>query len=571
MTNQEIAKTFWRLADLMEIKGDNPFKINSFRKAARVLENITEDIESICQEGRLQKVPGIGKGIAERISQLVNTGQCQDYEELKKTIPSGLLEVLSIPEVGPKTVQLVWKKLNITTLNQLEEAVKKHKLRDLFRMGEKTEKNILRGIEFLSRRKGRLLLGDAYPLAEQVVNALKGHPQVQKISPAGSLRRYKETIGDIDILVTSSHPQEVMDTFVALPQVKEVLARGPTKSSVLTNLNIQMDLRVVEKESFGAALQYFTGSKEHNIKLREMARGKGLKISEYGVFKGEKKKVAGGEEEEVYAALNLPWIPPELRENLGEIEAAKGGRLPQLVELSELKGDLHIHSNFSDGACSLLELVEKAKKKGYQYIAVTDHSQSLKIASGLSEERLLKQIEEIKKINKRLFNFKILSGAEVDIKADGSLDYPDEVLRRLDLVAAAVHLGFKQTKEAMTERIIKAMRNENVDVIAHPTGRLINQRDEYKLDLERLFEVAKETKTALEINAYPERLDLRDIHCKRAKEYGVKLTISTDAHQESQLDFIKYGVATARRGWLEKEDILNTKDVEELLRWLKGR
>lgn len=555
----------------MEIKGDNPFKISSFRKAARVLENITEDVESIYREGKLQKVPGIGKGIAERIGQLVNTGQCQDYEELKKTIPSGLLEILSIPEVGPKTVQLVWKKLNITTLNQLEEAVKKHKLRDLFRMGEKTEKNILRGIEFLSRRKGRLLLGDAYPLAEQVVSALKKHPQVQKISPCGSLRRYKETIGDIDILVTSSHPQEVMDAFVGLPQVKEVLARGPTKSSVLTNLDIQMDLRVVEKESFGAALQYFTGSKEHNIKLREMAIGKGLKISEYGVFKGEKKRIAGREEEEVYAALNLPWIPPELRENLGEVEAAKRGRLPQLVELGDLKGDLHIHSNFSDGASSLLELVEEARKKGYQYIAVTDHSQSLKIAKGLSEQSLLLQIEEIKKINKRLSNFKILSGTEVDIKADGSLDYPDEVLRKLDLVVAAVHSGFKQTKEAMTERIIKAMRNENVDVIAHPTGRLINQRDEYKVDLERLLEAAKETKTALEINAYPERLDLRDIHCKRAKEYGVKLVISTDAHQESQLDFIKYGVATARRGWLEKEDILNTKDVEELLRWLKKK
>lgn len=555
----------------MEIKGDNPFKINSFRKAARVLENITEDVESIYREGKLQGVPGIGKGIAERIGQLVNTGQCQDYEELKKTIPSGLLEILSIPEVGPKTVQLVWKKLNITTLNQLEEAVKKHKLRDLFRMGEKTEKNILRGIEFLSRRKGRLLLGDAYPLAEQVVSALKGHPQVQKISPCGSLRRYKETIGDIDILVTSSHPQEVMDAFVGLPQVKEVLAHGPTKSSVLTNLDIQMDLRVVEKESFGAALQYFTGSKEHNIKLREMARGKGLKISEYGVFKGEKKRIAGREEEEVYAALNLPWIPPELRENLGEVEAAKRGRLPQLVELGDLKGDLHIHSNFSDGASSLLELVEEARKKGYQYIAVTDHSQSLKIAKGLSEQKLLKQIEEIKKINKRLSNFKILSGTEVDIKADGSLDYSNEVLRKLDLVVAAVHSGFKQTKEAMTERIIKAMRNENVDVIAHPTGRLINQRDEYKVDLERLLEAAKETKTVLEINAYPERLDLRDIHCKRAKEYGVKLVISTDAHQESQLDFIKYGVATARRGWLEKEDILNTKDVEELLRWLKKK
>jgi DNA polymerase (family 10) len=471
--------------------------------------------------------------------------------------------MLSIPEVGPKTVQLVYKELGITNISELEKAAREGKIRNLFRMGEKTEKNILKGIEFLKRSKGRILLGDALPFAEKIINILKELKEVEKISPAGSLRRGKETIGDLDILITSSKPKKVMEKFIKLPFVKEIIAFGETKSSILTDIDLQVDLRVVENESFGAALQYFTGSKEHNIALRELAIKKNLKINEYGVFKGE-EKISGEREEDVYEILGLKFIQPEMRENWGEIEIAKEGKLPELINLNDIKGDLQVHSDWSDGSYSIEELAEQAIKKGYQYLAITDHCGSLKVAGALDREDILKQIEYIQNLNRKFKNFYILTGIEVNIKPDGSLDMEDEILKKLEIVIAGVHTKFKQTKEEMTERIIRAMKNPNVDMIAHPSGRVLGEREPYEVDWEKIFKVAKETGTILEINSYPKRLDLKDIYVKRAKESGIKIAINTDAHHSGQLDFIQYGVITARRGWLEKKDVINTYSLPEL-------
>lgn len=568
MNNQEIARILNTLADLMEIKDENPFRINSIRKAARNIESLTEDIQELYNDEKLNTIPGIGKGISERIEQILKTGTTEDLEKLQKEFPDGVLEMLSIPEVGPKTVQLIYKELGITNISDLEKAAKEGKVRKLFRMGEKTEENILKGIEFLKRSKGRILLGDALPLCGKIVSILKELKEVKKISPAGSLRRCKETIGDLDILITSKKPKKVMEKFVKLPFVKEVMAVGDTKSSIITDIDLQVDLRVVEDKSFGAALQYFTGSKEHNIALRELAIKKNLKINEYGVFKKD-KKIAGKTEEEVYKILGLKFILPEMRENWGEIELAKENRLPDLIKLSDIKGDLQVHSDWSDGSYSIEELAEQAMKKGYKYLAITDHCGSLKIAGALGKEEIQKQIEYIKKLNTKFKNFSILSGTEVNIRPDGTLDMEDEILAELDIVIAAVHSKFKQTKEEMTERIIRAMRNPNVDIVAHPSGRVIGEREPYELDWEKIFRVAEETGTIIEINSYPKRLDLKDIHAKRAKELGVKIAINTDAHHPGQLDFIYYGVTTARRAWLEKKDVVNTYPLEELRKFLK--
>lgn len=568
MNNQQIAKILNTLADLLEIKQENPFRINSIRKAARNIESLTEDVETLYKEGKLDKIPGIGKGISERIEQILKTGTTKDLEELKKEFPEGIVEMLSIPEVGPKTVQLVYKELGITTISELEKAAREGKIRKLFRMGEKTEENILKGIEFLKRSRGRVLLGDALPVAEKIINILKELKEVKKISPAGSLRRGKETVGDLDILITSNSPEKVMEKFVKLPFVKEVLAYGETKSSILTEIDLQVDLRVVADESFGAALQYFTGSKDHNIALRELAIKKNLKINEYGVFKKE-EKIAGETEEEVYRILGLKFIPPEMRENWGEIELSREGKLPDLIELTDIKGDLQVHSNWSDGSYSIEELVEQAIKKGYEYLAITDHCGSLKVAGALDREDILRQIEYIKNLNNKFKNFHIFTGIEVNIKPDGTLDMDEEILKKLDIVIAAVHTKFKQTKEEMTLRIIRAMQNPYVDIIAHPTGRVLGEREPYEVDMEKILKVAKETNTTLEINSYPKRLDLKDIYVKRAKELGVKIAINTDAHHSGQLDFIYYGVITARRGWLERKDVINTYSASELKKFLK--
>ncbi|MBA7699543.1 DNA polymerase/3'-5' exonuclease PolX [subsurface metagenome] len=439
-------------------------------------------------------------------------------------------------------------------------------------MGEKTETNILRGIELYKRRKERFLLGLALPLAEEIIENLSRLEETNKISFAGSLRRKKETIGDIDILVTSQKPEKIMKTFTSLPHVREILAEGPTKSSVITKDDIHIDVRVVEPISFGAALQYFTGSKAHNIRLRELAAKRGLKINEYGVFDVKTdRRIAGEREEEIYQILNLPFIPPELREDRGEIKAAQENKLPELIKYSQIRGDLHLHTKWSDGANTIKQMAEAAKKRGYKYIAITEHSQSLKFAGGLTEERLREQIELIQRLNRELNDFTILTGIEVDIKSDGSLDFSDEILSKLDVVVAAIHSGFKQESKIITERIIKAMQNRFVSIIAHPTGRLIGYRESYQVDINKIMDVAAETGTILEINAYPERLDLNDIYCRMAKEKGVQLVIETDAHSINGLEFMNLGVDVARRGWLEEKDIVNALPLDKLLKRLKRK
>ena len=572
MKNLELSRIFEQIAKILKIKGENLFKIRAYEKITLVLENLPIDIETIYHQGGLNNIPGVGAGIAQKIEEFLTTGKLEYYEKLKETIPSGVIELLDISEVGPKTAKLLYEELGVDNIEKLEKAVRQHQIKDLPGMGEKSETNILRGIELYKRRKERFLLGRALPLAEEIVESLSQLKETNKISFAGSLRRKKETIGDIDILVTSQNPEKIMKTFTSLPQVREVLAEGPTKSSVITRDDIHVDVRVVEPISFGAALQYFTGSKAHNIKLRELALKRGLKINEYGVFAVESgNRIAGETEEEVYQALNLPFIPPELREDRGEIEAAQENKLPQLVEYSQIKGDLHLHTKWSDGAHTIRQMAEAAQKRGYKYIAITDHSQSLKFAGGLTEERLREQVEEIQKLNQELDDFTVLTGIEVDIKSDGSLDFSDEILSKLDVVIAAIHSGFKQESKVITARIIKAMQNRLVNIIAHPTGRLIGYRESYQVDINEMIKVASEIGTILEINAYPERLDLNDVYCWMAKDRGVQLAIETDAHSVDGLEFMNLGVDVARRGWLEEKDIINTLPFDKLLKRLKNK
>ncbi len=571
MKNFQIAQIFNQTADLLEIKEENPFKIRAYRRAAQNLESLTENLESLAQEDRLQEIPGIGKDLAERIKEFLSKGKISAFEELRKSIPEGVMRMLEIPGVGPKTARMLYENAGIKTIEELEKKARQHKLSGLPGLKDKTEENIIRGIELLKKGRERMILGVALPLAESIIEGLKELSEVKRISYAGSLRRMKETIRDIDILVTSTHPEKVMGYFVKLPQAKEILARGETKSSILTPEKIQVDLRVVEPESFGSCLLYFTGSKQHNIHLRTMAQKRGLKISEYGVFdeKTNKNLARQKEEEDIYKILKLSYIPPELREDLGEIEAAEKGELPDLVELKDIKGDFHVHSNWSDGAHSLEELAREGERRGYQYIAITDHSQSLGIAHGLNEERLLRQIEEIKKINQRLKNFRLLCGTEVDIRKDGSLDLDKKVLEKLDIVIAALHSGFKQPREELTRRVIRALGTGLVTIFAHPSGRLLGEREAYELDYGTIFKAAKKTKTCLEINSYPQRLDLTDINCRAAKNQGLLLAIGTDAHTLSQMDSLRLGVAVARRGWLSQRDLLNTLSLKELLKKLK--
>lgn len=572
MKNLELSRIFEQIAKILKIKGENPFKIRAYEKITSVLENLPIDVETIYHQGGLSNIPGVGTGITKKIEEFLTTGKLEYYEKMKETIPSGVIELLDISEVGPKTARLLYEELGVDNIGKLEKAVKGHRIKGLPGMGEKSEDNILRGIELFKRRKERVLLGTALPLAEEIVGSLRQLKETSKISFAGSLRRKKETIGDIDILVTSQKPEKIMKTFTSLPQVREILAEGPTKSSVITKDDIHVDVRVVEPISFGAALQYFTGSKAHNIKLRELAVKRSLKINEYGVFDVKTdRRVAGEREEEIYQILNLPFIPPELREDRGEIEAAQENKLPELIKFSQIRGDLHLHTKWSDGANTIKQMAEAAKKRGYKYIAITEHSQSLKFAGGLTEERLKEQIEEIQKLNQEFDGFTILTGIEVDIKSDGSLDYPDEILSRLDVVIAAIHSGFKQESKIITERLVGAMQNRFVSIIAHPTGRLIGYRESYQVDINKMMNIAAETGTILEINAYPERLDLNDVYCRMAKEKGIQLAIETDAHSIDGLEFMNLGVDVARRGWLEEKDIINTLPLDKLVKRLKNK
>jgi len=572
LKNLELSRIFEQIARMLKIKGENPFKIRAYEKITLVLENLPIDIEKIYHQGGLNNIPGVGEGIAKKIEEFLTTGKLEYYEKLKETIPDGVVKLIDILEVGPKTAKLLYEELGVDNIEKLEKAIRQHQIKDLPGMGEKSETNILRGIGLYKRRKERVLLGTALPLAEEIVENLRQLKETDKINFAGSLRRKKETIGDIDILVTSQKPEKIMKTFTSLPHVREILAEGPTKSSVITKDDIHIDVRVVEPISFGAALQYFTGSKAHNIKLRELAIKMGLKINEYGVFDSKNgQRIAGKKEEEVYRILDLPFIPPELREDRGEIKAAQENRLPELIKYSQIRGDLHLHTKWSDGAHTIKQMAEAAKKRGYKYIAITDHSQSLKFAGGLTEERLKEQVELIKRLNQELKDFTILSGIEVDIKSDGSLDFSDEILGKLDVVIAAIHSGFKQESKIITERLVGAMQNRFVSIIAHPTGRLIGYRESYQVDIDKIMGMAAKTGTILEINAYPERLDLNDVHCRMAKDRGVQLAIETDAHSIDGLEFMNLGVDVARRGWLEEKDIINTLPLDKLLKRLKNK
>ncbi len=571
MKNQEIAKIFNDIADMLEIKGENPFRIRAYRRAAMNIEGLAKDVSDMPKE-ELVKIPGIGQDLAGKIEEYIKTGKLNFYENLKKDVPESLSNLLSVPGLGPKTAKVLYEKLKIKDIDELERLAKEHKLSGLPGIKEKTEENILKGIEMLKRGIERQPLGKVLPLANDIYEHLKKKAPLDKISLAGSIRRWKDTIKDIDILATSKDPKAVMDVFVHLPHVKEVLMRGPTKSSIVTNEGIQVDLRVVAEESFGAALAYFTGSKAHNIRLREMALKAGLKINEYGIFREkDNKKIGGEKEEDIYRILGLPYIPPELREDAGEIEAALENRLPVLIELKDIKGDLHVHTKLSDGSHDFDELIKAAIERGYEYIAITDHSKGLGIARGLTVEKLLDEKKEIESINKKLKGFRLISGTEVDIRSNGEMDFPDEVLKRLDIVVASIHSGFRQGKDKIMKRLISAMKNPYVSIIAHPTGRLIGERDPYDIDIEELLKVAKETGTAIEINAYPLRLDLNDVYVKKAKEMEVPIVISTDTHLISQFDYMAYGVSIARRGWLERKDVLNTLPYNLLLEKLKKK
>ena len=569
MKNQQIAKIFSEIADLLELKGESVFRIRAYRRAAQNIDGLSKDVATLTDKD-LTAIPGIGPDLAGKIKEFIASGKVAKHEVLKKEIPAGVLELLRIPGLGPKTARMLYDTKQIKSIHELEALAREGKLAGLPGIQKKTEENILKGIELVQRGEDRRPLGKVLPLVEDIIRRVQDGAPVDKIVVAGSIRRWRETVKDIDILTTSKQPQKVMNVFVKLPHVGRVLMQGPTKSSIVTDDGIQVDLRVVEEGSFGAALQYFTGSKQHNIKLREMAVRAGLKINEYGVFKGpEEKKVGGKTEEEVYKALNLPYIPPELREDQGEIDAALKGALPELIMLEDIKGDLHVHTKWSDGSHDLDAVIEAARGKGYQYVAITDHTRGLGVAHGLDEARLAEQVKLIDEANRKHTGFKVLKGTEIDIRADGSLDLRDEILAGLDIVVASIHSGFRQPQEQITSRLLAAIRNPNVSVIAHPTGRLIGERDAYAVDMEAVLKEAAKFGVAMEINSYPLRLDLNDSHIRLAKQYGVPLVISTDMHVTTQFDFMTYGVSIARRGWVEKKDVLNALPCEQLMKRLR--
>lgn len=572
MKNQEIAKIFTNLATYLYM--DNvPFKPWAYERAAMALESLPTDVQDIYKkEGLkgLEAIIGIGKGIALRIEEYLKTGKVRDYEGYKKKMPVDLDELMSVEGIGPKMVRDLWKFLKIKDLKDLEKAAKRGNIRKLPNFGEKTEQNILQSIKFIKRSKGRWLLGDIVPYAEEYLNVLKNSGLVKEAEIAGSLRRMKETAGDIDILVTSKNPQKAIDYFLSKIKYNKLWGKGQTKVSVHTIQGFDVDVRVLPEDTFGAGLQYFTGSKEHNVKLRTYAAQKGFKVSEYGVFRG-KKRIACKTEEEVYKVLGMPYIEPELREDTGEIEAALSGKLPKIIPYGSLKGDLQIQTDWTDGENTILEMAKEAKKQGLEYIAITDHTKDLAMTGGCDEKKLLRQMAEIDRVNKIISGIRILKGAEVNIRKDGTLDISDEALAKLDVVGASVHSNFKMSRKDMTERILRTMRNPHVDILFHPTGRSMPKRDSYDIDIDAVIEEAKKTDTILEINAQPRRLDLKDIHIRKAKEAGARMVIDSDAHSIEQLQFLKYGIAQARRGWAEARDIVNTLPLEKCLKLFKNR
>lgn len=563
--NEEVALLLDNIAELLMLKNENPYRIRAYTTAAQNIRALDVDIEELARQGRLDEIPGVGKALAAKIEEYLQTGKLQYYEELKREVPIQAVDLLEVPGIGPARAHLLYEKLGITTIQELLQAAQEHKLRDLPGFGEKLEERIAREAARLMQRTKRLLLGIALPVAEDVVAALRGIPAVKAIDPAGSLRRMKETIGDIDILVGTDDPEAVVDAFIHLPIVKEVLAVGPTRPSILTREDLQVDLRVVAPDEYGSALLYFTGSKEHNIALRTYVQERGWKLSEYGLFDENGTRLASRTEEEIYRLLDMDWIPPELRENRGEIQAAREHRLPKLVEQQEIRGDLHAHTDWSDGHDSLERMVQAAIARGYEYLVISDHSPSLTVARGLTVERLRAQRELIREVNERVAPFRILQGAEVNIQSDGTLDYPDEVLAELDVVIVSVHSAFDMPIERMTERVIRALANPHVDILGHPTGRLLNSRLPYEIDLDAVLDAAAEYGVAIEINGQPDRLDLPDVWVQRAINRGILIACTSDAHSTRQLDNMRWSIAMARRGWAESRHVLNTRSLPELL------
>ena len=567
--NADIANVFEEIADLLEIENANPFRVRAYRNAARQLQGMGVPAADMVAKGEdLTELPGIGDDLAAKIEEIVETGKCQFLEKLRQKTPPTITELLKIPGLGPKRVRALYHELDVHTLEQLARAARDGRIRKLPGFGEKTEQTILEAISAHVEKQARFKLAVAAQYAEPLRKYLEKISGVKQAVLAGSYRRFKETVGDIDILVTAGNTENVMDRFVTYDEVKDVLAKGSTRATVILKSGLQVDVRVVNEDCFGAALQYFTGSKSHNIEIRRLAQERGLKISEYGVFKGE-RRIAGDTEESVYRSVGLPWIPPELRENRGEIEAARAGKLPTLVEFADLKGDLHAHTQASDGHHTLREMADAARQHGFEYLAITEHSRRLTVAHGLDPQQLRKQMNEIDKLNGQLKNITILKGIEVDILEDGALDLPDDVLSECDLVVGAVHSKFNLARAKQTERIVRAMDHPHFTILAHPTGRLLDTREPYDVDMLKIIRRARERGCFLELNAHPERLDLLNIYCQMARDEAVLVAISSDAHSTQDFDNLVYGVGQARRGWLEKKDVLNTRSLKLLMPVLK--
>jgi len=566
-TNREIADMLDLLGDLMEIDGVNKFRVIAVRNGARRVGESNFSIEQAAAEGGLTKIPDIGEKIAAKIDEYIASGRLQEIDEYLQTYPESLVEVMKLQGVGPRTARKLWEELGVTSLDDLEKAASQEQISDLPGMGKKSQDNIFSAIARLRARSNRLLLGDVLPVAEQAVEMLAALPETIKVAYAGSVRRMKETVKDLDIIATAKQPEALTGRFAELPMVAEVIGQGPTKCSIRTHTGLQVDLRVVPQSQYGSLLQHFTGSKEHNVALRGLAITKGLKVSEYGVEEtGTGTLHECATEEEVYRLLGLQFVPPELRENNGEVEAAAAGTLPELIEPKDLRGDLHLHSDWSDGDVSIREMALAARQRGYKYMAISDHSQSLGMVQGLTPERVKQQLEEVSRVNsdKALAGFHVFASVEMDVRSDGALDFPDEVLHELDFVTVSIHSGFNQSQEQIMERLRAAMENPYVRAIGHPTGRLINKRDPYQVDIEEVIEMAARTGTALEINSHFYRLDLSDVHARAAQEAGARLVINSDAHRPADLDMLRYGVATARRGWVRQETVLNTLPLAKL-------
>ena len=570
MANFALARLFYEMASLLEARESSVFRVRAYQRAAQTLETLAEDVAAVAARGELTALPGIGRDLAARIGEYLATGRIAQLDELRATLPAAFLTFLEIRGLGPRTARALADQ-GVESVEQLEAMCRSRQIIGVAGIRDKTAENILKAIERWKAGQTRTLLASGRTVAAQVAEALRAHGGVERLEIAGSLRRMRETVKDIDLLVTSTEPERVIGTLTTLPSVTEVIVKGPTKASVRHQDGLQIDLRVVEPAAFGAALQYFTGSKDHNVRVREIASRRGLRISEYGVFDERTgERVAGATEEEVYATVGLPWIPPELRENQGEIEAAREGRLPTLVTAGDIRGDLHAHTDWSDGRHSLEALVTAAQARGYESIIVSDHSRSTTIAGGLGVEELRAQIAAIRALQPR-FRIRILTGSECDILADGTLDFPDEVLAELDVVLAAVHSRFKQSREAMTSRIVRALGHPRVNVLVHPTGRRLNTREPYDVDLEAVFAAARTHGKAVEINSSPERMDLSDVNARRAGALGLPVAVSTDTHSLRELDHVELGIGIARRAWLPPEQVLNTRPLDDLLAWARAR